>query len=106
MLLMTLMTAALAVAQPAPQTGASATLVQPREIRLNLDGRNWACNGGGECVGRGGGSAQPLMRECRRFVARFGAVSSYSREGLALSGAEVSQCNSDSLARTQRQPAA
>ncbi|GAA0649597.1 CC_3452 family protein [Brevundimonas lenta] len=106
MLLMTLMTAALAVAQPVQGAGATATLVQPREIRLNLDGRNWNCNGGGECVGRGGGTTQPLMRECRRFVTRFGPVSAFSREGLALTEAEIGQCNTDSLARSPRAPAA
>lgn len=92
MLLMSLMTAAVLAVQPAP-TGASATLVQPREVRLNLDGRNWACGPDGACVGRGGGAAQPLMRECRRFVARTGAVSGYSRDGLALTQAEIAQCN-------------
>lgn len=105
MLLMTLMAAALAVAQPVQTTGASATLTQPREVRQSLDGRSWSCNGGGECVGRGGGTTQPLMRECRRFVTRFGPVSAYSREGLALTEAEIGQCNSDSLVRAGRQPA-
>ncbi|KQW82551.1 CC_3452 family protein [Brevundimonas sp. Root1279] len=107
MLLMTLMAAALAVAQPAQPVqsgGASATLTQPREVRQSLDGRSWNCNGGGECVGRGGGTTQPLMRECRRFVTRFGPVSAYSREGLALTEAEIGQCNSDSLVRAGRQP--
>jgi hypothetical protein len=94
MLLMSLMTAAILAVQPAPVlTGASATLVQPREIRLNLDGRNWACGPDGACVGRGGGASQPLMRECRRFVARTGAVSGFSRDGLALTEAEIVQCN-------------
>lgn len=105
MLLMTLMTAALAVAQPVQTVGAAATLAQPREVRQTLDGRSWSCNGGGECVGRGGGAAQPLMRECRRFTARFGPVSAYSREGLALTEAEIGQCNAESLARSGRQPA-
>jgi hypothetical protein len=94
MLLSTLIAVALLAAQPAPlSAGAAATLVQPREVRMNLDGRSWACNGGGECVGRGGGASQPLMRECRRFVARFGAVSAFSRDGLALTEAELAQCN-------------
>ena len=62
MLLTTLMTAAaLMAAQPAPQPfsgqAASATLTQPREVRMNLDGRNWACDAAGQCVGRGGGTA-------------------------------------------------
>lgn len=94
MLLTTLMTAAaLMAAQPAPANGATATLVQPREVRLNLDGRAWACDSAGQCVGRGGGTTQPLMRECRRFVARFGPVSAFAREGLALTEAEIAQCN-------------
>ena len=94
MLLMSLMTATLLTVQPAPApSGAVATLVQPREVRLNLDGRNWACGPDGACVGRGGGAAQPLMRECRRFVARTGAVSAFSRDGLALTQAEIAQCN-------------
>ncbi len=94
MLLMSLITAAVLAVQPAPApTGASATLIQPREVQLNLDGRNWACGPDGACVGRGGGAAQPLMRECRRFVARAGAVSGFSRDGLALTEAEIVQCN-------------
>ena len=93
MILSTLMIAALLAAQPVPAAGAAATLVQPREVRLNLDGRNWACDPSGACVGRGGGASQPLMRECRRFVARFGAVSAFSRDGLGLTQAELAQCN-------------
>lgn len=95
MLLTTLITAAaLLAAQPAPPVaGATATLVQPREARLNLDGRNWSCDPAGQCVGRGGGNTQPLMRECRRFVARFGAVSAFARGDLALTEAELAQCN-------------
>ena len=56
MILSTLMIAALLAAQPVPAAGAAATLVQPREVRLNLDGRNWACDPSGACVGRGGGA--------------------------------------------------
>ena len=111
MLLTTLMSAALMIAQPAPlvptvSADATAVLVQPRDVRQILDGRNWTCNGGGECVGRGGGTTQPLMRECRRFVARFGAVSSFSRQGLALTEAEIGQCNADNLVRSPRSPSA
>lgn len=87
-------TAALAAAQPATLAmGASAVLVQPRETRMNLDGRNWACDPAGQCIGRGGGASQPALRECRRFVARFGAVSAFAREGLPLSEADLAQCN-------------
>lgn len=92
MLLTSLALAAALLAQPAA-AGATATLLEPREARMNLDGRNWSCDSAGQCVGRGGGNTQPLMRECRRFVARFGAVSAFSRDGLALTGAELGQCN-------------
>lgn len=92
MLLTSLALAAVLLAQPTA-AGATATLLEPREARMNFDGRNWSCDSAGQCVGRGGGSTQPLMRECRRFVARFGAVSAFSRDGLALTGAELGQCN-------------
>ena len=92
MLLTSLALAAALLVQPSA-AGASATLVEPREVRMNLDGRNWSCDSAGQCVGRGGGNTQPLMRECRRFVARFGAVSAFSRNGLALTEAELGQCN-------------
>jgi hypothetical protein len=92
MLLTSLALAAALLGQPVA-AGASATLVEPREARMNLDGRSWSCDAAGQCVGRGGGASQPLMRECRRFVARFGAVSAFSRDGLALTEAELGQCN-------------
>lgn len=101
MLVMTLIAATLAVQTPAPTSGASATLTQPREIRLNLDGRNWNCGPDGQCAGRGGGNTQPLMRECRRFVGRIGPVSSFGRAGLELTEAEVAQCNSADAARVR-----
>lgn len=84
--------AALLAASPAA-AGAAATLVEPREVRANLDGRNWSCDSAGRCIGRGGGASQPLMRECRRFAARFGPVSAFSRDGMALTEAELVQCN-------------
>ena len=94
MLLMTLMTATLAVAQPAPMLDAAATLASPGEARrLVLDGRSWACGPDGVCVARGAGASQPVLRECRRFVARFGAVTRYERGGVALTEAELTQCN-------------
>lgn len=92
MLLMTLIS--LATAQPAAlPLDASARLTQPRETRLVLDGRNWACDAGGECTGRGAGASQPVMRECRRFVARFGPVAAFARGEVALTAAELAQCN-------------
>lgn len=97
MLLTSLTLAAALLAQPAAAR-AAATLVEPREARMNLDGRNWSCDSAGQCVGRGGGASQPLMRECRRFVARFGAVSAFSRDGMALTEAELVQCNAAAAA--------
>ncbi|WP_428150725.1 CC_3452 family protein [Brevundimonas sp.] len=94
MLLVTFAAAVLAVTQPATPVGTSATLSTPREVALTLDGHVWRCDAAGQCVGRGGGGVtQPLMRECRRFVARVGAVSAYARNDLALTEAEVAQCN-------------
>ena len=98
MLLTSLTIAAALLAQPAAAGGAAATLVEPREARINLDGRNWSCDSAGQCVGRGGGASQPLMRECRRFVMRFGAVSAFSRDGMALTEAELVQCNAAAAA--------
>ena len=94
MLLMSLIAATLSIAQPAPVADAAATLASPGEARrLVLDGRSWACGPDGACVARGPGASQPVLRECRRFVARVGAVSRYERDGVALTGAELAQCN-------------
>ena len=73
---------------------AAATLAAPGEARrLILDGRSWSCSPDGACVARGPGASQPVLRECRRFVARFGAVTRYERDGTALTGAELARCN-------------
>lgn len=94
MLLVTLISATLAVAQPAPVLDAAATLAAPGEARrLVLDGRSWACGPDGACVARGPGASQPLLRECRRFVARFGTVTRYERGGAALGEADLARCN-------------
>ena len=93
MLLISLSAAVLVALQPAPVAGTSATLVPPRVLEATLDGRRWSCDPQGACLGRGGGTTQPLMRECRRFVARVGRVSAYARQGLALTQAEIAQCN-------------
>ncbi|MDQ7813035.1 hypothetical protein [Brevundimonas sp.] len=99
MLLMTLIAATLAVAQPAPVLDAAATLVAPGEPRrVVLDGRSWSCGPDGACVARGRGASQPVLRECRRFVARFGAVTRYERDGVALSQAELATCNTAAAA--------
>ena len=94
MLLMSLLAATLSVAQPAPALDAAATLASPGEARrVVLDGRSWSCGPEGGCFARGPGASQPVLRECRRFVARFGAVTRYERNGVALTEAELAQCN-------------
>lgn len=98
MILSTLITAALVVAQPAaapaPALEASATLSRPGEAgRQIFDGRAWTCDENGVCAGRGGGASQPVMRECRRFVARFGPVAAFVRDGVELTAAQLEQCN-------------
>lgn len=96
MLLMTLIsTAALITAQPAPvAASAAAVLATPGEARSEIfDGRNWTCGPDGVCVARGPGISQPVGRECRRFVARFGVVTRYERDGAVLTEAQLAQCN-------------
>lgn len=97
MLLVSLLSAALAVAQPFVQPAAvdaAATLSSPGEARrIVLDGRSWSCEADGACVARGPGASQPVLRECRRFVARFGAVTRYERDGVALTPDELARCN-------------
>ncbi|WP_339933759.1 hypothetical protein [uncultured Brevundimonas sp.] len=95
MFLMTLISATLAVTQPAPAVAldAAAQLGQPRAVTQLLDGRRWTCAPDGSCVARGTGASQPVLRECRRFVARFGEVTRYERDGVALDEAQLAQCN-------------
>lgn len=95
MLRMTLIsTAALISAQPAPALDARATLAAPGEVRsVIFDGRAWTCGPDGACVARGAGAPQPALRECRRFVARFGVVTRYERDGAPLTEAQLIQCN-------------
>lgn len=95
MLIMTLIAATtLSVAQPAPALDARATLAAPGEVRgVIFDGRAWTCGSDGACVARGPGAPQPALRECRRFVARFGVVTRYERDGAVLTEAQLVQCN-------------
>lgn len=94
MFVMSLISATLAFAQPAPLLDAAATLAAPGEARrVILDGRAWTCGPDGACVARGAGASQPVVRECRRFVARVGPVTRYERDGVALTEAELARCN-------------
>jgi len=56
-----------------------------------IDGASWRCDGA-SCTANGGAN-QPATRACRRVVARFGPVSSFSYKGVALSAAQIAACN-------------
>ncbi|MDI1326250.1 MAG: hypothetical protein PSV23_05560 [Brevundimonas sp.] len=56
-----------------------------------IDGASWRCDSG-SCTATGGAN-QPATRACRRVVARFGAVSSFSYKGVALSAEQLTACN-------------
>jgi hypothetical protein len=56
-----------------------------------IDGASWRCEGA-SCTASGG-TSQPATRACRRFVARFGAVSSFSYKGIALTAEQIAACN-------------
>jgi len=59
--------------------------------RIIIDGASWSCVGA-SCTANGGAN-QPAARACRRVVARFGAVSSFSYKGTALSAEQIAACN-------------
>jgi len=93
-----LIAAALFAAAPAfaqaPAT--SAVLADPARApaastAIIIDGASWRCDGAA-CTATGG-SNQPANRACRRVVARFGAVSSFSYKGVALSAEQIATCN-------------
>ncbi len=56
-----------------------------------VDGASWRCEGTA-CTASGGAN-QPAARACRRVVARFGAVSSFSWKGEALTAEQLAVCN-------------
>jgi len=56
-----------------------------------IDGAAWRCEGA-TCTANGGAN-QPAPRACRRVVARFGAVTSFSYKGVALSTEQIAACN-------------
>ncbi len=91
-----LIAAALFAAAPAfaqsPST--SAVLVDAARApaaRAIIDGASWNCTGA-TCTATGGAN-QPATRACRRVVARFGAVSSFSYKGIALTAEQIAACN-------------
>lgn len=88
-----LFAAAPALAQtPAPATSAVlADAARAPAARTIIDGASWACVGA-SCTASGGAN-QPATRACRRVVARFGPVSSFSYKGVALSAEQIAACN-------------
>ena len=91
-----LIVAALFAAAPAfaQSPATSAVLVDAARApaaRAIIDGASWSCTGAA-CTATGGAN-QPATRACRRVVARFGAVSSFSYKGVALSAEQIAACN-------------
>ena len=90
-----LIAAALFVAAPAfAQTATSAVLADAARApaaAVIIDGASWRCEGA-SCTASGGAN-QPATRACRRVVARFGAVSSFSYKGVALTAEQIAACN-------------
>jgi len=89
----TLLVAAPALAQ-APNAATSAVLADASRApasRTIIDGATWNCEGAA-CTANGGAN-QPATRACRRVVARFGPVSSFSYKGVALTAEQIAACN-------------
>ncbi|MDP3800855.1 hypothetical protein [Brevundimonas sp.] len=95
-----LIAAALFAAAPAfaqaPNTAAATSAVladaaRAPAARTIIDGASWNCDGA-SCTANGGAN-QPATRACRRVVARFGAVSSFSYKGVALTAEQLAACN-------------
>ncbi len=86
-----LFAAAPAFAQTPATSAVLADVARAPAGRVIIDGASWSCDGA-SCIANGGAS-QPATRACRRVVARFGAVSSFSYKGVALSAEQIAACN-------------
>ncbi|MDO9589383.1 MAG: hypothetical protein Q8R45_04600 [Brevundimonas sp.] len=91
-----LIAAALFAAGPAlaqaPASSAVLADAAPTSVaRAIVDGAAWRCDGA-SCTATGGAN-QPATRACRRVVGRFGAVSSFSYKGVALTAEQIAACN-------------
>ena len=87
-----LLVAAPAFAQaPAATSAVLADVARAPASRTIIDGATWRCEGA-SCTATGG-TSQPATRACRRVVARFGAVSSFSYKGDILSAEQIAACN-------------
>ena len=56
-----------------------------------IDGARWSCEGA-TCTASGG-TEQPATRACRRVVAKFGAVTAFSSQGVQLSADDLAVFN-------------
>jgi hypothetical protein len=81
-----------AVAQaPASTRAVLADAVRAPARAMIIDGANWRCEA--QVCSASGGNSQPAPRACRRVVARLGAVTEFSWQGVALNAAELAVCN-------------
>ena len=87
----TLLVAAPAFADAPVSTAVLADASRAPADRTIIDGAAWRCEGA-TCTANGGAN-QPATRACRRVVARFGPVSSFSYKGVALTAEQIAACN-------------
>jgi hypothetical protein len=76
---------------PAPTSAVLTDAARAPAAATIIDGASWRCEGA-NCTASGGAN-QPATRACRRVVARFGPVSSFSYKGVALSAEQIAACN-------------
>ena len=78
----------------------SAVLAEPpgRSRLVVLDGRVWRCDGVA-CHANGHDRSQALARECARVARKLGPLTAYSRDGVAMSGADLERCNREARLR-------
>ncbi len=86
-----LFAAAPALAQAPATSAVLADAGRAPAAAIIIDGASWRCEGA-TCTASGGAN-QPATRACRRVVARFGAVSSFSYKGVALTAEQIAACN-------------
>ena len=86
-----LFAAAPAFAQSPATSAVLADAARAPAARTIIDGASWTCTGA-SCTASGGAN-QPATRACRRVVLRFGAVSSFSYKGVALTAEQIAACN-------------
>jgi hypothetical protein len=86
-----LFAAAPAFAQTPVTSAVLADAARAPASRTIIDGASWSCDGA-TCTATGG-TNQPATRACRRVVARFGPVTSFSYKGVVLSAQQLAACN-------------